>query len=131
MIRILSVIVGFLLSSGLAHAVPITDVTGLNGLERANQVADEHGQQGRDNATFHHATSLVQNGSFMTHPVALLPSTKHGATVDSPTTGPGGNPPAMAVPEPTSLLLLGSGLLFSSGLVGLVMWHSRKRKALT
>jgi hypothetical protein len=87
-----------------AHARPQHDVTGL---DRANQVAGEHGQQGRDNAAFHHAASSNQNGSF--------------TTLDSPTIGPGGSPSAVPVPEPTSLVLL------SSGLVGL--WFARLRKS--
>ena len=127
MIRILSVVAGCLLWwSGLAHAGSIMaldngplytkgvieqnnslDVTGFRGLDRANQVAGEHGQQGRDNAAFQHATSSAQNGSF--------------TTLDSPTIGPGGNPSAVPVPEPTSLVLL------SSGLVGL--WFARFRKS--
>jgi hypothetical protein len=67
-----------------AHAVPID----LTGLERANQVAGEHGQQGRDNAALNQAT---QNGSFTT------PSTNHGGSVP--------------VPELPLFLLLGTWLV--------------------
>jgi hypothetical protein len=79
-IRILAVVAGCCLWwSGLAHAGPIMvldngpiltndliedsgslDLTGFNGLDRAKQAAGEHGQQGRDSAAFHHATSSAQ-----------------------------------------------------------------------
>jgi hypothetical protein len=81
-----------------AHARP-----NVTGLDRANQVAGDHGQQGRDNAALHQAT---QNGSFTTELATLLPSTNHGGTV--------------SVPEPTSLVLV------TSGLVGL--WFVRLRR---
>jgi len=81
-----------------AHARPV-----VTGLDRANQVAGDHGQQGRDNAALHHAN---QNGSLTTELATLLPSTNHGGTV--------------SVPEPTSLVLL------SAGLVGL--WFLRLRR---
>ena len=71
-----------------AHARP--DVTGL---ERANQVAGDHGQQGRDNAALIHSN---QNGGFTTELATLLSSTNQGD--------------AASVPEPTSLVLLTSGL---------------------
>jgi len=77
------------------------DSLDLTGLDQANQVAGEHGQQGRDNAAFHLATGSAQNGSF--------------TTLNGPTTVPS------SVPEPTSLVLL------SSGLVGL--WFMRLRKS--
>ncbi|HEV8327438.1 MAG TPA: PEP-CTERM sorting domain-containing protein [Nitrospiraceae bacterium] len=96
---------GPILTNGITKQHDSLDLTGLTGLDRANQVAGEHGQQGRDNAAFHHAAGSAQHGSF--------------TTLDSPTTVPGGNP--SSVPEPTSLLLL------SSGLVGL--WFARLRKS--
>lgn len=86
-----------------AHARP--DVTGL---ERANQVAGDHGQQGRDNAAFNHAASSAQNGGFTTELATLLtPSTNHGGSVP--------------VPELPLFLLLGTWL------VG--FWFSRLRKS--
>ena len=82
-----------------AHARP--DVTGL---DRANQVAGDHGQQGRDNAALHQAT---QNGSLTTELATLLPSTNHGGSVP--------------VPELPLFLLLGTWL------VG--FWFSRLRQS--
>jgi PEP-CTERM motif-containing protein len=137
MIRILAVVGCLLLWSGLAHASPITvmdndesfltngvvahdsnrlDLSDFKGLDRADQVAGEHGDRGRDIAELHHTTFSVQNGSFTTQLVGLPSSAIHGATLDSPNTGLGGDPP-LAIPEATSLLLFGSGL------VGL--WFSR------
>lgn len=115
MIKILSVVAGCILWwSGLAHAAPI-DFTGFKGLEQANLVAGEHGQQGRDNAAFRHTPGSPQNGSF-----TLPPSTILGATLDSPTTVQGSNSQAASVPEPSLLLTLGLVL------VGLMLWRSRK-----
>ena len=120
MIRILSVVAGCLLWwSGQAHAVPI-DLTDFKGLERANQVAGEHGQQGRDNAAIHHAIGSPQNESFTTGLRGLPSSTIHGAPLDRPTTVPSNTSQAVPVPEPSLLLQLGLGL------VGLWLWRFRK-----
>lgn len=134
MIRILAVVGCLLWWSGLAHAIPVTvmdndNLSELKGLDRADQVAGEHGDQGRAIARQHHTTfsvqsvQSVQNGNFTTQLVGLPPSTIHGATLDSPNIGLGGDPPLttpVSIPEATSLLLL------SSGLVGL--WFLRARK---
>jgi len=85
MIRILSVVAGCLLWSGLAYAVPI-DVTAFKGLEQATLVAGDHGRQGREHAAFRQATGSAQHASFATGLGGLPPSTIRGATLDSPTT---------------------------------------------
>ena len=128
MIRILAVVGCLLWWSGLAQAIPMTvmdngNLSELRGLDRADQVAGEHGDQGREIARQHHTTFSVQNGNFTTQLAGLPLSTIHGATLDSPNTGLGGDPPLttpVSIPEATSLLLL------SSGLVGL--WFLRARK---
>ena len=102
MVRILSVVAGLIFCcSGLAQAIPIT---GLTGLDQADEVAGEHGQQGRDNAR----SQQVGNPTV--------------STTGSPTTALSADSP-QALPEPTSLLLLGSGL------VGLWFLGSRKRES--
>ena len=145
MIKILAVAGCLLWWSGLVHASPITvidndksiltnivahdddrlDLNEFKGLDRADQVAGEHGERGRNIAELHHQTFSGQtfsgqnNVSFTTQEVGLSRSTIHGAIVDSPTTAPNGDPP-LAIPEVASLLLL------TSGLVGL--WFMRVRK---
>ena len=121
MIRILSVVSGCLLWSGLAYAVPLTlQDNGFKGLEQANLVAGEHGQQGRDNAAFRQAISFPQNASFRTGQGGLPPSKIGGAALDSPTTVPSSPSQSVSVPEPTSVFLLGLAL------VGLWFWRVRK-----
>jgi len=92
-IRILAVVASCCLwwSGLLAHAGPIMvldngpiptngliedsgslDLTGFNGLDRAKQAAGEHGQQGRDSAAFHHATSSAQMGARRQFGAAIL-----------------------------------------------------------
>src|SRR5262245_22988237 len=124
MIRILSV--GSLLSgsllwgSGMVYAVPFKlQDNGFKGLEQAN----EHGQKkGHDNAAFHQQISFPQNASFRTEQGGLKHSTMGGAALNSPTTVPSSTSQAASVPEPTSLLLLGSAF------AGLRIWHLRNRK---
>ncbi len=120
MVRILSVIAGCLLWwSGLALALPI-DVTAFKGLEQANLVAGEHGQQGRDNAAFRQQIGFPQNASFTTGLRGISSLTVGGAALDSPPTVPSSTSQTVSVPEPSSLLLL------SLCLVGLWFWRFRK-----
>jgi len=123
MVKILSVVAGCLLGwSGLAYAVPFSlQDNGLKGLERANLMAGDHGQQGRDNAAFHQQISFPQNASFRTEQGGLRHSTIGGAALDGPTTVPSSTSQVATVPEPTSLLLL------ASAFAGLGIWHFRKR----
>ena len=122
MVKILSVVAGCLLGwSGLAYAVPI-DVTAFKGLEQANLMAGEHGQQGRDNAAFRQQIGFPQHASIRTEQGGLKHSPIGGAALVSPTTVPSSTSQPTSVPEPSSLLLLGAAF------AGLGMWHFRKRK---
>lgn len=91
----------------LAYAVPLT---GLTGLDQADLVAGDHGQQGRDNARLHQTSLSPETGiftnpaltktnsSFTTQGVGLPPAEIPGSTFVSPATVPSGDP-LQATPE--------------------------------
>ncbi|HLZ32581.1 MAG TPA: PEP-CTERM sorting domain-containing protein [Nitrospira sp.] len=86
------------------------DASGLTGLDRANQVAGEHGQQGREIAALHHATISAPNRSPMTHLVDSAPLTIiNGAIIDNQT-------PASVTSATAGPLAYGSGVIPGIGM---------------